>query len=407
MEELAEDDMTLSNASVYRISIVIGPVNASVLLLFFIIGLPWNALVIGIILKKKLFTRPSVMLMLNLAIANFFICLLFLPFNIVLGVLVKGFNQEEFVPMDKACGAFVLQIALIITSIYIVALMSLDRAVYLKRPLTYKDIVTPWRMFFAIVIVWIFCAALGLPPLVGFGRVGYVPSLVTCSIYNRDPSDPHNKSYPAYLILVVTFATIGTLIQLVGCACIIYITRKHYIDRLRRVFDSVRHREHQDFNRQTRRSMRRILESQSSSASIVLSNYNKSQIQLVKVFGAIFIVSMLTVVPFLAFGTSVLIIGDRMSLVKTILHPISYMSMISRSVIYPILEAYMTYETRDVIKRFFSTCTKRLPCCGMKSNNDAVSSRVESSNPSCAYENSEEQEHKRLSHSKEMANELV
>ena len=38
------------------------------LILFFIIGLPWNALVIGIIFRKNLFTRPSVMLMLSLAI---------------------------------------------------------------------------------------------------------------------------------------------------------------------------------------------------------------------------------------------------------------------------------------------------------------------------------------------------
>ena len=49
---------------------VVGPINAAFMLLFFLVGVPWNLLVIGVIVKKKLFTRPSVMLMLNLAIAN-------------------------------------------------------------------------------------------------------------------------------------------------------------------------------------------------------------------------------------------------------------------------------------------------------------------------------------------------
>lgn len=43
--------------------IVIGCVHAAFIALFFVIGLPWNALVIGIILRKKLFTQPPLMLM--------------------------------------------------------------------------------------------------------------------------------------------------------------------------------------------------------------------------------------------------------------------------------------------------------------------------------------------------------
>ena len=208
---IADSVEDMGNHSLCQDSIIIGRVNASVLLLFFIIGFPWNALVIGIILKKKLFIRPSVMLLLNLAIANLLICLMFMPFNIVFGILVKGFTPEEFAPMDRACNVFVLQIALIrtIASIYTVSLMAVDRTIYLKKPLTYGEIVTPWRMFFAILTVWSFCGALGLPPLIGFGRVGYVPSLVTCSIYVHDPNDPPDKSYPIYVVLVLVFATIG------------------------------------------------------------------------------------------------------------------------------------------------------------------------------------------------------
>ena len=66
---------------------VIGPINAAFMLLFFLVGVPWNLLVIGVIVKKKLFTRPSVMLMLNLAIVNLLVCLLVMPFTMFCGVL--------------------------------------------------------------------------------------------------------------------------------------------------------------------------------------------------------------------------------------------------------------------------------------------------------------------------------
>ena len=63
-----------------------GFINAAFSILFFLVGLPWNALVIGIILKKKLFTRPTYLLLLNLAIANFLVCMLVLPFTIIFGL---------------------------------------------------------------------------------------------------------------------------------------------------------------------------------------------------------------------------------------------------------------------------------------------------------------------------------
>ena len=39
----------------------VGSVNASFMLLFFLVGVPWNLLVIGVIVEKKLFTRPNLL----------------------------------------------------------------------------------------------------------------------------------------------------------------------------------------------------------------------------------------------------------------------------------------------------------------------------------------------------------
>lgn len=104
-------------------------------------------------------------------------------------------------------------------------------------------------------------------------------------------------------------------------------------------------------------------QSRRASQRSIMKSYNKSQLQLVKVFGAIFAVSMLTIIPFVIFGISILVLGNERSVIKTILQPISYISMLSRSVIHPLLEAYMNYETRDVISNFCSACVRRCKSC--------------------------------------------
>ena len=72
-----------------------GNITAGFALLFFLVGLPWNALVIGIILKKKLFTHPTYMLMLNLTIANLLVCVLVLPLFIVTGFIGRAMLKEN------------------------------------------------------------------------------------------------------------------------------------------------------------------------------------------------------------------------------------------------------------------------------------------------------------------------
>ncbi len=76
MDVPEEDFDTVSNG--YGIS--------AVLSLYFLVGFPWNLLVIGIIIKKRLYTQPAVMLMLNLAIANFLVFALVMPFSITTGI---------------------------------------------------------------------------------------------------------------------------------------------------------------------------------------------------------------------------------------------------------------------------------------------------------------------------------
>ena len=309
------------------------------LFLFFIIGLPWNALVIGIILKKNLFTRPSVMLMLNLAISNFLTCLLAMPFHLVVSLLAKSISYrdrsmaDDFMIFNKICQASFLYVWFQLVSVFTVAMMSLDRVIYLKKPLTYEGIITPWRLLVAILVVWI--VSMGVS-LLGAGRYRYHPVFTICAF---------GGDIVHFEILVLLFA-LGALIQLFGCGCIIYITRKHLLRNLRRALGN---------NIQT-----------PNTRSDILRSYNKSQLQLVKVFGAIVTVSLLT--AFLAvvggvFSTYARITSET---AINIYHTIAIIFVFSKPVLHPIMESYMTHEIRSVISKSCRSCFARIrshrPC---------------------------------------------
>ena len=321
--------------------VTIGRVNAASIILLLLTGLPWNALVIAVIVKKKLYTRPSVMLMLNLAVVNFLVCLLIMPFPIVLGILVKhSLERVSNKMVKKVCQTGILLALLPAASIYTVALMSVDRAIYLKKPLSYGQIVTPRRMFLSIVILWVLSTAISTPPLfsfdeVSFGIVKYSPDIATCTILTSSSSS-QNTFY--YFTLISLWMTLGTLVQLFSSGCIIYITRKFLLIKLHRALDLMRGH--------GRRSNK-----QSSS---LMKDYNNSQLQLVKVFGAIFTASLLTVFPLVVLTFTEPFLGDNKLFPLQYLYPVAYISLLSKSVIHPILESYLTPETRDIISKVLS-----------------------------------------------------
>ena len=303
------------------------------LFLFFIIGLPWNALVIGIILKKNLFTRPSVMLMLTLAISNFLTCLLAMPFHLVVSLLAKSnsrFMADDFMIFNKICQASFLYVWFQLVSIFTVAMMSLDRVIYLKKPLTYEGIVTPWRLLVAILVVWIVFMGVSL---LGARRYRYNPVFTICTLGGDI----------VHFEIVILLFVLGTLIQLFGCGCIIYITRKHLL-----------------------RNLRRALGNNIQTQSDIVRSYNKSQLQLVKVFGAIVTVSLSTALLAVVGGVFSTYTGMTSETAINIYHTISATFLFSKPVLDPIVESYMTHEIRSVISKSCRSCFARIrihrPC---------------------------------------------
>ncbi len=181
--------------------------------------------------------------------------------------------------------------------------------------------------------------------LLGFGKVEYSFNIISvCIVF---PYNPLSSSVFYYFIVVIVLLAIATVVQLFGCGCIIYITRKHLLKNLRRLRGRTqRGRNSEDSGKDGCRVR-----------SGIVSNYMKSQLQLVKVFGAIVSASLLTMIP--VFGT----IAAPVTPSSSPLYTIGYLSVMFRAVIHPILEAYMTHEIREIIGKFHPSCVSRCKLC--------------------------------------------
>jgi hypothetical protein len=98
---------TCANASDSNITVlwlvedrVSGIVTATFLLLFLVIGLPWNLLVIATIVKQRLYTQPTIILLLSLASSDLVLLVLHLPL-----VMIVGFHGEFYLETVTESGA--------------------------------------------------------------------------------------------------------------------------------------------------------------------------------------------------------------------------------------------------------------------------------------------------------------
>ncbi len=183
------------------------------------------------------------------------------------------------------------------------------------------------------MVVWFVSTVVSVPPFV-FQSVSF-SRLAFCAVFSIADSSPLVYSY---LIVVMLLFAIATLVQLFCIGCIIYITRKCLLTKLRRLKGiSSNQASGRDDN---------------TDRTGVSSSYKKSQLQLVKVFGAIVTASVLTLIPAVISPFSIPFLGVEPSP----FYSVAYLSLLSKSVIHPILEAYMTHEIREVLAKFCPSC---------------------------------------------------
>ncbi len=302
-------------------------VTAAITLCFMLVGLPSNLVIIVAILWKHLYRQPTYILLLNLAIVDFLLCLLVMPFSIISGFVgeyIFGSNDKErciFCQMSLIFSAFEL------ITISILALMSLDRLVYIKYPLNYHRIVTTCRSHIATSIIWVFSLLFSTLPTFGFGDVFYNPTVSYCLLRYTGRTDLlPNIYYPVLLVAVglpqffiIFFCTIW-----VGC-----IVRRH--------IKSI-------YNTNITANLEEV-EGSTDQAKETAKTKLQKHLQFVKVLFSVVTANVVTWVPIIVHA----IVGHLWESVPMAYVVVLFLSLISVGVVHLIIQASLIPELRQHI----------------------------------------------------------
>ena len=318
---------------------------AAVVSLLMLLAVPWNLLVIIAILKKRLYTQPTVMLLLNLTVTNLLFSLLVMPFNIFVGIkgeYVFGNSDQQ---RCAVCQTGIFVIILPWVSLHTLVLISVDRFIYLKRPMKYYTIVTKWKMLITIALMWLLCIALALPPLFGFGEINFSYAVSTCVPILVGKTHIAPNYY--YAMLLLAEVSIPITILFVMYVWIVCIIRSSLVRKLRRSVSVTKCPNRANSNAASRA-------------------HAKSQLRMVWLFGAIFTANIITWLPMVGLVISAAVLG----VIPTLAYTIPFLSYLSETVIHPVLEVCLVRDIKVAISEYYVLLKKKCTLCICRCGND-------------------------------------
>ncbi len=301
------------------------------------VGIPWNMVVIGVILLNKLYSRPTHMLLLNLAVSDLLVCVSVMPFNVIIALSGEVFIGSSDYARCQFCHFYVITIIVMIySSIFTVAVMSVDRLIYVTSPLRYDKIVTVNKMLIILILIWPLSIAIGLPPVFGFGEIKYSNIVGGCStIFSARTRLGASSYYIAFIVIVAIIPSTITVVCNTWLLCVVRSTVKlKYLQGVRNLNSPLS--EH-------RRRMK--------------SKYTKQQIRLAQVFGGLFLVNIITWIPNLVTSFVSVAIGSEN--VSPEIYSFVFLVFLSQPAVHPILESFLVEKVRNL----FCKCIHCNICC--------------------------------------------
>ena len=313
------------------------PAVAAVFIVFFLIASVWNAFIVCTIIRKRLLRTPTHILILSLAVNDFLVSILVMPFTIVSTITLEFTFGDSDYARCQVCKMGVIFTLLSGVSLHTIALLSLDRFLFIYWPLKYKTFVTIRRMLAAVIFVWGLCTVMAILPLFAFGAIGYISSFGACVVVFYGETHVTQNVY--YILLFLLESLIPITVIIVSNIALLYTVQKY-----------IRHR----------RRVKGMYSATSQDATVAVElrkKHNKHQLQLFKVFGAIFLANIVTWSPIVALAVGAPAINFET--IPSAALTFVYTTYISHSVIHPILESWFIPELREATKTVLCYCCRR------------------------------------------------
>ena len=294
-----------------------GLVSAVFLILLLLIGLPWNLLVIVTIVKERLYKQPTTILLLNLALSDILMLLLIIPLN-----TVTGFTGEFLYGNSDHVRCGVCQSHNFFSGIFFdstlasIVMLSLDRFMFIYKPLRYNKIITATRITLAVIFLWTVSIAVRLVSILALEKPTFSPQLLTCVW--RSPTGIYIS------IWHVLCLSLYLVILLVCNSYVVYIVQRNIraIYRVQRSFttDTEKKLHQEKLNLKIRRSR------------------HHKQLHLIRVFGSLFTSNLVTFLPLALLSIIVVFTGD----IPVGITAVANILFLSNVAIHPILETVIS-----------------------------------------------------------------
>ena len=307
-----------------------GIISACILLFYFCIGLPLNFLVGGTLLAKKLYKEPTHIILFSLVLSDSIFLLTLVPQGIVIGVsgeLIFGRSDQM---RCRFCHVGVIFTWFVLVCFFNVALMSLDRFLFIRMPLHYNMRVTPGRTLVVLAFSWLICIVIAILPLFGLGNVGLYHAFATCS-----PDFSASGSY--YLAILLATAIVPLVVIIVTNVWVMRIVLKN----IKAIYN-------------VRSSLLTVEERQSHSLSlkkIMKKKRQKKQLNLMRMLGSLLCANLIAWIPVVIITiASIFVNFDDIPPVLPIL---TYFFWFSQVVLHPALETAFLRPVKEPIKKIF------------------------------------------------------
>lgn len=290
----------------------------------FIVALGWNLFIfITYILKHKLLKEPANILLFSVSITDILICLLVIPFPLIVaaaGEFIIGNSDIVRCVVCQIQGYFVMFLTEL--SVHLLAVLSIDRCILLSNPLRYKNMKRVWTTVVGVVIIWLLSSLLALPPAFGFGEWEFNRNFGLC-LPRWTPF-----SNGIYMGVIMTLSLIPIIILAVTNVWTYKIVH-HFLKK----------------NLARKKSFRATKEGIKTEES----THRTQQGQLVKVFGALFIVNIASWTPLLIVTFILVAIGSDS--IPEWVYIIGWFFYLLNPTVHPILESFFIKELRTRVNK--------------------------------------------------------
>lgn len=304
-------------------------------LAFIVVGLPGNLLIILSILWQRLYKEPTHILLLNLAIADLLVCVLVMPFTVISGFAGSFILGGSDSTKCKWCTTAVIFVALCLFSLHMLALMSVDRFIFVKFPMRYHRIMTARKSLCCVLVLWFLCITVSLFPIFGFGDVFFGLSVSTCSIRTEEATQVTKNLY--YFVFLVVIAIFPLSVLVATNTWVICIVQK----QIRSIYYTVKKSLPKDQEQVTANIRRRLNKER-----------NNKQLQLMRVFGAILLSNVLTWLPLIVRIVITAIKGNDEFPIWV--YVFVYLCISFTAVSHPLIQASLLPEVRTSCKHFIA-----------------------------------------------------